>query len=481
MTVRVRYAPSPTGYLHIGGARTALYNYLYAKKMGGKFILRIEDTDLARSTREYEKVVIDDMEWLGLTADEGPVTGGPHGPYRQSERLDIYMDHAKDLMNKGHAYYCFCTDAELEKKREENLAQGEELHYDGTCKKLNLNESKERVQKGEKAVIRFVAPQKDYAFNDLVRGEVKFPKGMIGDFVIIRSNGVPVYNYCVVVDDWLMKISHVLRGEDHLSNTLRQLMLYEAFGVTPPIFGHLSLLVGKDRQKLSKRHGDTSVTQYKVDTYLPSAMINYLTLLGWSHPQEKDIFDLNELISVFDIHRFSKSPAVFDLDKFRHINGEHLKRLPNEVIASELSKYIKSENPYHQQSFEWKVKAVALLKEKVSFYAEFNGHLEELFSNEIKLTDDLKEILSWETTPKIKEYLLKEVDALLYDKKAFATKDDFEKWGNHIKIELKIKGKNLFQGMRGVLTGRAHGPELKDLIPLTPLNVLHGRLSRDPS
>jgi glutamyl-tRNA synthetase len=290
MTVRVRFAPSPTGYLHIGGARTAMYNYLFAKAMGGKYILRIEDTDLERSKREFEDSQIGDLKWLGLVHDEGPDVGGEYGPYRQSERGHIYASWAQKLIDTEHAYYCFCSEEELTAKKELANLEKRAPHYDGKCRNLSLDEATSRLAAGEEAVIRFKAPRKAYVFNDHVRGRVVFPEGMVGDFVVMRANGVPVYNYAVVVDDASMKISHVIRAEEHLPNTLRQLMLYEAFNETPPEFAHVSLLIGEDRQKLSKRHGATSVNMYKDMNYLPDALLNYLLLLGWSHPEDKDVF-----------------------------------------------------------------------------------------------------------------------------------------------------------------------------------------------
>ena len=313
MSVRVRFAPSPTGNLHIGNARACIYNYLFAKRMGGKLILRVEDTDLERSKKEYEDSMVSNMKWLGVTFDEGPENPGDYGPYRQSERKEIYQKHADQLLEEGKAFYCFCTDEELEQMREKAIAEGRDPIYDGTWRDFPLEEARERITAGAKAVIRFKVPAKDYELNDKVRGNVKFPQGMVGDFVIIRSNGMPTYNFCCVVDDALMKISHVIRGEDHLNNTVRQLMVYEAFGFTAPEFAHASLLIGEDRQKLSKRHGATSVVQYQEDCFLPQALSNYLCLLGWSHPDEKDVFTNEEVTELFDLNRFNKAPPFMIL------------------------------------------------------------------------------------------------------------------------------------------------------------------------
>lgn len=472
MTVRVRFAPSPTGYLHIGGARTALYNYLYAKAVGGTFVLRVEDTDLERSSKEYEQAQLEDIKWLGLDYDEGPEKPGDYGPYRQSERTHIYKEYAQRLLDSGKAYYCFCSDEVLERKKEQAMQENRDPHYDGTCLSVSMEEAKKRLENGEKAVVRFKAPKKPYTLNDHVRGEVTFPENMVGDFVIMRSNGMPVYNFCCVVDDYLMKITHVIRGEDHLNNTLRQVMVYEGLEAPLPEFAHVSLLVGKDRQKLSKRHGATSVTMYKEESYLPNAMVNYLTLLGWSHPEEKEVFDLKELESVFTLKRFSKSPAVFDIEKFRYVNGQHLKNVSDKQICSELDSLLKDTH-YATQNSEWKTEFVSLFKEKVQFYSEYKLHLEDIYSTEYERSEALTEILGWESSPTILTYLKEVLSAVDSE---YVTAEQFAAWQDHVKKELKIKGKPLFMGMRGILTGKNHGSDLKRLIPLTPVVILKKRL-----
>ncbi|MBF0297591.1 MAG: glutamate--tRNA ligase [Oligoflexia bacterium] len=480
--VRTRYAPSPTGYLHVGGARTALYCYLWAKNQGGQFILRIEDTDTARSTREFEKSQIEDLRWLGIEHDEGPDKGGPCGPYRQSERIPIYKEKADELIKKGLAFYCFCSEEELERKKEEANSKELAPHYDGTCKKLSLEEAYARLSKGEKATVRFKVYHKSYLFHDHVRGDVEFPEGMVGDFVILRSDGFPVYNYCCVIDDWLMKITHVMRAEEHLPNTLRQLMLYEAFAVTPPEFAHMSLLVGEDRQKLSKRHGATSVTFYKEEAYLKEAMINYLVQLGWSHPEEKDIFDLEELISKFSINRFSKSPAVFDLQKLKWFNGQYLRKNSNEILVKEAAPFIPKEHPFHKQSKEWQIKCVGFFKNYIDFYKEFATAMEIVFNDSIEESAELKEILAFESTPTMFNYFTEQITKLeSFDSSGadlFINEEMFDKWSNEIKSNLKIKGKPLFLGMRALLTGRGHGLELKSLLPLTPIKILKSRFEK---
>jgi nondiscriminating glutamyl-tRNA synthetase len=476
MTVRVRFAPSPTGYLHIGGARTALYNYLYAKATGGTFVLRIEDTDLERSKAEYEALQIADLQWLGINHDEGPDKPNPkYAPYRQSERLDIYMKYALELIDKDLAYYDFCTDEELEAMKEKSLADGGPGHYEGKWKKAEFKaEAMKRVAAGEKAAIRFRAPLKPYTLNDRVKGQVVYPENMVGDFVIVRSSGLPVYNYCCVIDDYLMEITHVIRGEDHLNNTLRQLMIYEALGAKIPEFAHVSLLIGSDRQKLSKRHGATSVHLYRTENYLPEAMCNYLTLLGWSHPEEKDIFDKKEIQNIFTLERFSTSPAIYDLVKLKWVNGQHLKKMDNQELIKLISE-LPENDFFNQQKKEWQHTAVELLKAYSDFITDFPRLIKELItSDEIEMTNELKEILSWETTPKIIDYIAGQVQHLSTD---YVSAEQLNGWIEHVKKELAIKGKPLFMGVRASLTGKDHGPDLKLLIPLTPSFVLKQRLS----
>ncbi len=472
---RVRFAPSPTGYLHIGGARTAIYNYLYAKAHNGTFVLRIEDTDLERSKREYEESQIADLKWLGLDYDEGPDKPGEFGPYRQSERQEIYKEYAQKLVDQGLAYYDFCTDEELEEMREQAQKEGRPPHYTGRWRNEEFfEEAANRLAAGEKAAIRFKAPQKPYTLQDSVRGRVVFPQGMVGDFVIMRSNGLPVYNFCVVIDDMLMKITHVIRGEDHVNNSVRQLMLYEALEATPPEFSHVSLLIGKDRQKLSKRHGATSVNLYRQESYLPQSLSNYLVLLGWSHPDEKEIFTYDDIVEKFDTNRFSKSAAVYDLVKLKWVNGMHIRSLSNDVLKTELEKFIPETHAYFSQNDDWKNKAIELYKTQIEFFSEFPNRLDEnLFKTDIEKTEKLDEVLGWETTKQIHNFL----NEKLSDASEFVTKDDFSEYFNTLKKDLGIKGKQLFMGVRVCLTGQDHGPELGDLVPLTPVDVMKKRLS----
>lgn len=311
--VKVRFAPSPTGPFHIGGARSALFNWLYAHHMNGTFLVRIEDTDLKRSTKESEENIKDSLKWLGLNWDEGIDVGGDNGPYRQTERLDIYNAEVKKLIDEGKAYYCYCTEEELEESRKEQIAAGKTPVYDGHCEHLTQEQIDQYKAEGRKPVVRLKV-RKDgvFAFDDMVRGHVEFQASGIGDFIIVKSDGIPVYNFAVVIDDAKMGITHVIRAEEHLSNTPRQLAIYEALGYEVPKFGHISLILGADHKKMSKRHGATSVTEYRNMGYLPQAMFNYLALLGWA-PGEQEIFSVDELVKQFSMNRVSSNDAVLIL------------------------------------------------------------------------------------------------------------------------------------------------------------------------
>jgi nondiscriminating glutamyl-tRNA synthetase len=474
--IRVRFAPSPTGYLHIGGARTALYNYLFAKATGGTFILRIEDTDLERSQAEYEKLQMDDLKWLGIFHDEGPDKPNPkYGPYRQSERLDLYQKFALRLIDEGHAYYDFCTEEELDQMRQKAEAEGRDPHYDGKWKDPQFHqEALDKISKGEKPAIRFRAPKKPFQLIDLVKGSVTYPEGMVGDFVIVRSSGLPVYNYCCVVDDHLMDITHVIRGEDHLNNTVRQLMIYEALGARIPHFAHVSLLIGHDRQKLSKRHGATSVNLYRNEHYLPQAMCNYLCLLGWSHPEEKDIFTNEELIKIFNLNRFSAHAAMYDLEKLKWVNSEHLKMMDPHKLILLIESEPESEF-FKEQSMPWKMACVDLLTKYCQFTTDFPKLVNDLIVNpHPEKTDALKDIMSWESTSHIMNYISDEVSKC---ETTFISEGELSQWTETVKKQFNVKGKHLFQGMRAALTGKDHGPELKQLIPLTPVAILKDRIN----
>lgn len=334
--VRVRFAPSPTGYLHIGGARTALFNWLFARKMGGKLILRIEDTDTERLKEDSVSQILTSLKWLGLNWDEGPEAGGDCGPYYQSERRELYSKYAQQLLDEGKAYYCFCTPADLEAEREKQRAAKQPFRYARTCRDLDPEVAKARAAAGEPYSVRIKIPTEgSITVHDLIHGDVTFNMDQFDDFVIVKSNGMPTYNFAVVVDDHLMGMTHVLRAEEHLSNTPKQLLIYEALGFEPPKFGHMPMILAPDRSKLSKRHGATSVEEFRAQGYLPEAIINYLTLLGWGPGDEREIFTLEETVKLFELEQMSKKAAVYDTKKLTWMNGQYLSELPLEKILPE--------------------------------------------------------------------------------------------------------------------------------------------------
>ena len=333
---RVRFAPSPTGYLHVGGARTALFNWLFARGQGGVFVLRIEDTDVERSSDEMVTGILESLKWLGLDWDEGPGVGGPHGPYFQSQRLERYRERAEQLVARGAAYYCYCDPDEIKAKREAAEARGEVWEYDRTCRALPAHEVARREAGGAKRAIRFAMPEGQTVFDDLVQGRIEFSHAHIEDFVVLRSDRHPTYHLSVVVDDIDMAITHVVRGADHISNTPKQIRLYEALGARVPLFAHVPLILGPDKRRLSKRHGATSVGEYEKQGYVPEAMVNFLALLGWSPGNDRELFTRDELVEVFSLDGINTSNAVFNPEKLDWFNAEHIARLSTEALVARL-------------------------------------------------------------------------------------------------------------------------------------------------
>jgi len=340
--IRVRIAPSPTGALHIGTARTALFNYLFAKKNKGKFILRIEDTDLERSDLKWTEDIISGLKWLGIEWDEGPDIGGDFGPYKQTQRLDIYEKYLKKLLNENKAYYCFCTAEELEEKRQEQMNRGVSPKYDGTCAHLSAEFVEKNLAEKKPSVIRFRTASKKIKFNDLIRKEVEFDSGLIGDLVIAKDLKTPLYNFAVVVDDFEMQISHVIRGEDHIANTPKQILMQEALDFPTPQYGHLPLILAPDRSKMSKRFGSVAVSEYKEQGYLPEAMVNFMALLGWNPGTEKEVFSLAQLAKEFSIEKVQKAGAIFNIQRLDFINGFYIREKPIEKLTELLKPYLKS-------------------------------------------------------------------------------------------------------------------------------------------
>ncbi|MDO8436526.1 MAG: glutamate--tRNA ligase [bacterium] len=331
--VRTRIAPSPTGLLHIGLARTALFNYLFAKQCQGSFVLRIEDTDLERSSPEYENDIIENLKWLGINWDEGPDISGKYGPYRQRERLDTYKKYLDILLKDDKAYYCFCSEEELEVKRQYQMSQGEAPRYSGKCANLPKETVKKYLAEGKPSVIRFRVASKKVSFNDLIRGRLEFDMGLAGDIVIAKDVSTPLYNFAVVIDDFEMKISHVIRGEEHISNTPKQILMQEALGFPRPEYGHLPLILGTDRTKLSKRHGAFGITDFRREGYLPEAIINYMAFLGWNPGDEKEIYSLPSLVKEFSLEKVQKGGAIFNIKKLESLNGFYIRQRSIEKIT----------------------------------------------------------------------------------------------------------------------------------------------------
>jgi glutamyl-tRNA synthetase len=334
--VRLRFAPSPTGYLHVGGARTALFNWLYARRHGGTFILRIEDTDVERSSADMVTGILDSMRWLGLDWDEGPGVGGPHGPYFQTERLDVYRRAAQALVASGHAYRCYCKPEDLKARRDAAQAAGSSWTYDGTCRNLSADDRAARDAAGAPHAIRFLVPPGRTSFHDLVHGAIDFDHANIEDFVVLRSDSYPTYHLSVVVDDVAMEVTHVVRGDDHISNTPKQVLLYRAMNAPVPKFAHVPLILGPDKKRLSKRHGATSVGEYEKQGYLPEAMVNFLALLGWSPGSDEELFTRDELVARFSLDGISGGNAVFNPEKLDWFNQQHIMRLTGAEILARL-------------------------------------------------------------------------------------------------------------------------------------------------
>lgn len=465
--IRVRFAPSPTGYLHVGNARTALFNWLFARQNKGKYILRVEDTDVQRSERKYENRLIKDLQWLGLDWDEGPDKEGAYGPYRQSLRMDVYTSYAESLIERGQAYYCFCKPEELKKERDKSLAAGKTPVYSGRCRGLPMEKSKERVKKGENAAIRLLTPDKGtMTFHDMIRGSLSFQLSLIGDPVLTRSNGHPSYNYAVVVDDALMKISHVIRGEDHLINTVRQLLLYEALQFQPPQFAHLSMVMGKDNTRLSKRHGATSVFQFSQEGILASALFNYLALLGWSHPEGKEVLSKKELIESFDLKKASRSSAVFDYDKLYWINREHIKSLSDHEKAKRASVYLKKAGylpeSLTQGQWNWLERAAADIMMRVNKFSDAPEKFALFFDfSPEKMGEGAKKVLETECGRKV----VKALDERL-NKEREINFGQLAHISSEIKRDTGCRGKELFHPIRVAITAQISGLDLDKFIPL---------------
>ncbi|MCU1283805.1 MAG: glutamyl-tRNA synthetase / glutamate--tRNA(Gln) ligase [Acidobacteriales bacterium] len=468
--VRVRFAPSPTGQLHVGNARTALFNWLFARQRGGTNILRIEDTDVERSETRYEDQLISDLKWLGLDWDEGTDVGGEYGPYRQSDRMQLYHDYAERLLKEGKAYLCFCSAEELEADRKRAMAEHTSPIYSGKCRAIDPAEAQKRRANGEAAAIRLRIPERPIRFHDIVHGDVEFSNEVVSDPIIVRSSGMPVYNYVVVIDDAEMKITTVIRGDDHLSNTPKQVALYEALGWTVPEFAHLSTILGADRERLSKRHGATSIANFREMGVLPEALVNYLALLGWAPTGgTRETFTPQELVKEFSLERVTPSPAVFDMQKLYWLNRHYIAQsTPERILDLSVPFFAKSgfiSADLDAASRGWLAKVIALLVPSVDKLEDLPQRAEMIFRYDASAAiaaSDNAEVLGLEKSNAVLSAFANKVEA----EAGPISAERFKAIINEVKAETGAKGKELFHPIRIVITGSHSGPEFDKLIPI---------------
>ncbi len=477
--VRVRYAPSPTGHLHIGNARTALFNYLYAKHLGGSFIIRTEDTDAKRNVEGGEESQLNYLKWLGIKWDEGADIGGEYGPYRQMERLDIYQKYVDELLERGLAYKCYMTEEELEQEREEQRANGQVPKYSGAHRDLTEEQIEQFEAEGRQPSIRFRVPdQKTYTFQDIVREKITFESSDFGDWVMVKKNGIPTYNFAVAIDDHLMEISHVLRGEEHISNTPKQMMIFDAFGWEPPQYGHMTLILNENRKKLSKRdeHILQFIEQYKNLGYLPEALFNFIALLGWSPVGEEEIFTQEQFIEIFDPERLSTSPAIFDPAKLKWMNNQYIKQasleevvelsLPHLIAAGRLSENM------DEVTKQWAIDVIRLYHDQLSYGAEIVELTELFFKEDIQYDEDAMNVLKEEQVPEVITGFLSQFEQIEQ-----LSPDNIKAAIKATQKETKQKGKKLFMPIRVATTGQVHGPELPNAIHLLGPEIVKARLN----
>ena len=464
--VRVRIAPSPSGNLHIGTARTALFNYLFAKKNHGKYVLRIEDTDLDRSSQAYIQNIYDSLKALGLNWDEGPDVGGPYGPYQQSERFDIYPKYAQKLIDAGYAYECFCTQEELEAEKQESIKNKKPHVYSGKCRHLTEEQKAKYRAEGRKPSIRFHVPDSgETKFTDMVKGDLKFDNSLIGDFVIMKSNGTPTYNFAVVIDDMEMKISHIIRGEDHISNTAKQILIYEALGAEIPQFGHLGMILAPDRSKLSKRHGATAVSEFVEKGYLTEALVNFVALLGWSPSDGHEIKTLDEIIQDFRIHDVSSSNSIFEYDKLNWMNGQYIKKMDIKKLA-DLARPFLSMYDLSEMTEENYERMIEVTREPITILSDLVNDVKYFFGQDAEIEPDVQtKILDSEDGQKVLRYV---VDNEL-EKWDFEDSEKLHEQLADLRAYFKeqgIKPKETMWAIRAAVTGRTHGADMVAILQI---------------
>ena len=466
--VRVRIAPSPSGNLHVGTARTALFNYLFAKKNNGKFILRIEDTDADRTSQEYIDNIFDSLKALGLYWDEGPDVGGPYGPYTQSKRFDIYPKYIQQLLDAGYAYECFCTPEELEAEKEEATKNKKPYVYSKKCVNLTEEEKAKLRAEGRKPAIRFNIEKAQKAFHnssilefeDIVKGKLHMDTNLLGDFVIQKSNGAPTYNYAVVIDDMLMKISHVIRGEDHISNTYKQILIYEALGAEVPKFGHLGMILAPDRSKLSKRHGATAVSDFVKEGYLTDALINFVALLGWSPSDGEEIKTVDEIANDFRIHEISSSNSIFEYDKLKWMNSHYIKQLPMAELKEKLMPYLEKYDLSELTDAEFD-KMIEITREPLVLLSDITDAVAYFFGDDVEFQDKAKETLETETSQNVlKDFVSLAKDWEWTDENLHHKLEQFRAdWK-----EKGVKPKVTMWAIRAAVTGRTFGADMVGIL-----------------
>lgn len=473
MKVRTRFAPSPTGYMHVGNLRSALFGYLVAKHDDGDFILRIEDTDQTRLVEEGIDFIYDTLDICGIKIDEGPKQGGNYGPYVQSERLDIYNKYARELVEKGEAYYCFCTEEELKEKREEAELMNVPFMYDGKCRNISLEEAEERIKKGEPYVIRQKMPKEGkISYTDMVYGDIEIDNSVMEDQILIKSDKFPTYNFANVVDDHLMDINVVMRGNEYLSSTPKYLLLYKAFGWESPLYIHLPHIVKEGGKKLSKRSGDASFMDLYNDGYLVDAIINYLTLLGWSPKDNNEFYTLEELIKVFDYKDINRSPAVYDIKKLRWFNSHYIKEMDIEKFKTWITKFIdKDKYDLSKKSKEWLDVFFTIYQDHISYGKEINDELSLFIKDKLELTDEMKEFMDNEDAKRTVEVFKEE-----FNKLSDFNPDSLRELINTVKEKSGNKGKMLYMPIRIATTGLMHGPELPETLFLVGKDKILERL-----
>ena len=473
--MRLRFAPSPTGYLHVGGARTALYNWLLARRSGGSFILRIEDTDISRSTEEAIEAIVEDMRWLGLDWDEGPEVCGDHWPYRQTGRASLYLKEARGLLDEGKAYRCFCLPEELAERRERAMAGGDSPMYDRRCRSIPADEAKNMEREGKPFALRFLVPEGETVVRDLIRGEITFRNEEIEDFVLLRNDASPTYNLAVVVDDLDMRVSHVVRGDDHLPNTPKQILLYHALDAGEPAFAHLPMIVGQDGKPLSKRHGDMSVGRFQEMGFLPEAMVNFMALLGWSLDDSTTLIDRETLVASFGLERVSSKPAVWDSEKLLWMNQQYIMALSDEELAQAVKPFLVREglaDEGDEAAREKMLRAAPLIRERVKVLADAVPLVAFLF-REVEVEDDARDLLRGGENVTI----LKETGKRLLELERFDAAS-IEETLRSMADELGVKARKAFQPIRAAIAGSKVSPPLFESMEILGREKCMQRIAR---